>query len=598
MDISSYLGPGKIKSLRGEVLLSWCKDQEVNALALKAGEHDSFELRLELLRISVRHQKSLKSVLPFILAPFSSSPQRSISPSLLPQVLPVALCISSKEHREEVFTFFALWNLETDFVESTYRILIQECRFAQAFACVLSFGHLCDPAWEASFLVVLPLIVKNQMDLITMEGKVNAPFQKMLVEDLDSTYYPAVRARYPFINVEMPPRNVSKTLLKLFKIFGLHEDRYSSIAPNFFLEKLILAMKYHANIKTSLRLNDWRDILAWNIEKYPYLEVYARRLFHQKFAGDPEEVNHWNTRLGWSLPFRPSSGFKSTGSVPKSPPNAFLQLDIPRSKILFINSKNFESFIQALSGPVVTGYDSEFMSDFGIYRNKVVLAQIAIHKKVYLLDMMELVEHPKLLERFRDAYFNNPQIKILGYAIHSDFQALATTHDVFSGMDSSSEVKAHIIDLEGAANFLRSTKALKANPTKEKGLSGLMESLFGKPMDKSFQRSFWMRRPLEEEQVMYGALDAYILIQAYEKLKSLVDAKSKDHPSYEAFFGDKSQGGSSKKKKSKAQKKKELKASGEASPPEPAQSVPPIIPSKGSHKFICNSMLQGLTKKT
>lgn len=52
------------------------------------------------------------------------------------------------------------------------------------------------------------------------------------------------------------------------------------------------------------------------------------------------------------------------------------------------------------------------------------------------------------------------------------------------------------------------------------GLSDICEKILGKPLDETMQGSDWGRRPLMREQVMYAALDAYILIKIYIIMKS------------------------------------------------------------------------------
>ena len=47
----------------------------------------------------------------------------------------------------------------------------------------------------------------------------------------------------------------------------------------------------------------------------------------------------------------------------------------------------------------------------------------------------------------------------------------------------------------------------------ERGLSLLVNKTLGKRLNKTFQVSDWERRPLNEEQLHYAALDAYCLLR-------------------------------------------------------------------------------------
>ena len=52
-----------------------------------------------------------------------------------------------------------------------------------------------------------------------------------------------------------------------------------------------------------------------------------------------------------------------------------------------------------------------------------------------------------------------------------------------------------------------------------RGLSNLVESVLGRPLDKSMQTSDWQRRPLTRGQVQYAAMDAFCLVAVYQQFK-------------------------------------------------------------------------------
>lgn len=53
-------------------------------------------------------------------------------------------------------------------------------------------------------------------------------------------------------------------------------------------------------------------------------------------------------------------------------------------------------------------------------------------------------------------------------------------------------------------------------------LAALTEHLFGLPLDKTFQRSNWRRRPLTRAQIEYAALDARMALLLYDELSRML----------------------------------------------------------------------------
>ena len=55
------------------------------------------------------------------------------------------------------------------------------------------------------------------------------------------------------------------------------------------------------------------------------------------------------------------------------------------------------------------------------------------------------------------------------------------------------------------------------------GLSEVVLTLLGKPLDKFMQMSNWNRRPLTEGQICYAAQDAHVLLALYDHMAAGVD---------------------------------------------------------------------------
>ena len=80
----------------------------------------------------------------------------------------------------------------------------------------------------------------------------------------------------------------------------------------------------------------------------------------------------------------------------------------------------------------------------------------------------------------------------------------------------------NIVDLEDIRNCFYILFNLKMT----RGLSGLCESVLGKPMNKDEQIGDWSRRPLRDSQLSYAALDAWICMHLYSKLESLAKQRN------------------------------------------------------------------------
>ena len=58
-------------------------------------------------------------------------------------------------------------------------------------------------------------------------------------------------------------------------------------------------------------------------------------------------------------------------------------------------------------------------------------------------------------------------------------------------------------------------------------LAGVVAHLFGIELDKSFQKSNWLRRPLSRAQLQYAAMDAHIVLRVYEELQRMLEEQGR-----------------------------------------------------------------------
>ncbi|MCA1636542.1 MAG: HRDC domain-containing protein, partial [Acidobacteria bacterium] len=56
-------------------------------------------------------------------------------------------------------------------------------------------------------------------------------------------------------------------------------------------------------------------------------------------------------------------------------------------------------------------------------------------------------------------------------------------------------------------------------------LASVTEHLFSVPLDKSFQKSNWRRRPLTRAQLLYAAADARVTLRVFAELRKIFDER-------------------------------------------------------------------------
>ena len=78
----------------------------------------------------------------------------------------------------------------------------------------------------------------------------------------------------------------------------------------------------------------------------------------------------------------------------------------------------------------------------------------------------------------------------------------------------------------GCDDYVRDSFYILFNLHRLHGLSGLCESLLGKPLNKDEQIGNWSKRPLRKEQISYAALDAWICMHIFLELETLANKRN------------------------------------------------------------------------
>lgn len=148
----------------------------------------------------------------------------------------------------------------------------------------------------------------------------------------------------------------------------------------------------------------------------------------------------------------------------------------------------------------VVGFDTETRPSFTKGQSyKVALLQLAVPQKVFLIRM----HHTSLTEEIC-SIFENPKIIKAGVAIRDDIKALQ---------------KIRRFQPTAFVELATMSKEAGLQVESVKKLTGL---LLGFRISKSAQTSNWEAATLTEKQIEYAATDAWVCLQIYNHLHSLL----------------------------------------------------------------------------
>ena len=158
--------------------------------------------------------------------------------------------------------------------------------------------------------------------------------------------------------------------------------------------------------------------------------------------------------------------------------------------------------LDTLEGEPVVGLDTETYWDAGARRSHVALVQIAPPEgEVLVIDVLVTGVGPlrPLLE--------SGEVKMVAHNARFDEGVL----------------RQEGINPLGFLDTLQMSRS--ALSLGSYSLASVTEHLFGVPLDKSFQKSNWRRRPLTRAQLLYAAADARVTLRVYAELRKIFDER-------------------------------------------------------------------------
>ncbi|KAI1238695.1 hypothetical protein IHE44_0013435 [Lamprotornis superbus] len=164
-----------------------------------------------------------------------------------------------------------------------------------------------------------------------------------------------------------------------------------------------------------------------------------------------------------------------------------------------------EDIRQSLSDGAAVGFDIEWPPSYtkGKMSKTAVIQMCVTEDRCYLFHISSMAGFPKGLKRLLE----DETIKKVGVGIEGDQWKLMSDFEI--------KLKS-FVELADVAN-----EKLKCKETWS--LNGLVKHLFGRQLlkDQSVRCSSWEKFPLNEEQKLYAATDAYAGYIIYEKLKNM-----------------------------------------------------------------------------
>ncbi|XP_041971749.1 exonuclease mut-7 homolog [Aricia agestis] len=203
--------------------------------------------------------------------------------------------------------------------------------------------------------------------------------------------------------------------------------------------------------------------------------------------------------------------------------NQFYKIPISENNIVLIDKEqDFENVVSHLANCTVIGMDCEWKPSFGAAQSHVALIQIATYDNVYLIDTLKLNDkrYLNVWYKFNKSILENAEIIKVGFGLEQDLREMKCSIMGLSNIRIKGEGILDLGLLWKALIHCGLTLAAGSD-TEGNGLSSLVQSCFGLPLEKSEQCSNWELRPLRKTQINYAAIDAYVLVAIYKYLNDI-----------------------------------------------------------------------------
>ncbi|XP_033119504.1 exonuclease mut-7 homolog [Anneissia japonica] len=496
-------------------------------------------------------------------------------------------------------------------------VMLERQQFKEVCRCItqLNLQH-CFSIHQ----VVVPLVLQDKVNLVETYCKKHKKLQIQLLQYLDQFCANGFDVDFAIGNLGVPgvrkdklcPRVMRKLVARLLKMYNLE----SEICPNYDKTKNMGALKYllykRYNEPASCSSN-WEDFVEQAVGDNHILqdELILQFICYD----DLQAAVKWAKKLNVSSDRMPEqvvaaiaeaqsateeedweASYTTEEAVVHSTVD-YYQLNLPFEKIVVVDQEYMvENCIQHLTKVnKVIGIDMEWKPSFLSTTSRVAVIQLACYTQIYLIDVPVIAQNPDCMVWLMESILCDKEILKLGYGINHDLQMLVKSYPFLADCVKKT---LRMNDLASLQSKFESMKPdIFGTPDSDmisKGLSGLVNRCFGQPLDKREQMSDWESRPLSQSQIVYGALDAYCLLEVFDFMKVLAESSSLDID-MESGITTKTP------KKVKPRKKRDKEKSVNA-----VSSLANLSISSDRHKdpispadlsVVCDTMLQGLGKQ-
>ncbi|CAH1272305.1 EXD3 [Branchiostoma lanceolatum] len=576
------------------------------------------------------------------------SPQCEMTPHMKLQAVKIGM-VGHANLFDPLCRVFHLVGPGNEFLTKHVEILLHKQQYKEAIHCATKLQLQKFFIFEE---IAVPLILQDKVNMVESYIQGHRDLQIAMVQMIDSWCAQDFRmddyvseSTVPYIKREkLKRRHLTKLAARLIKQYSLPPE----LCPNVNIHRNLGGLKfilYKNYIQGGLGTDNLDELIQQSVGDSPYLHEQLVDLLVG--YNDMEAAAQWARRCNIPSERLPpgvaqamerlaeQTAAGSSGGVGEESweeevedvESRYHQMPLHMEFIELVGTeKGLDSCALRLLQPgTIVGLDAEWRPSFGntLITQRVSIVQLAIKDKVYILDMISLVQNTEMgrLQHFFSSLLVSQDVIILGYGIDGDFQMLGRSYPFLREALSK---RRRVIDLSHVA-----TRVHKANPalltfsagdttddlaggasakSDAHGLSQLVQQCLGLPLAKTEQLSDWERRPLRKAQLLYASLDAYCLLEVYDVLTRRIKDAGIDIDFEAPATSKKGTSSGDKGKKDKKKKKGDGKgprkppsapwsntgsARSGSSPGKPAST--PICP--GELAVVCDTMLQGMGRQ-